>query len=254
MKIDINCDMGESFGRYQLGLDAEIMPFISSANIACGFHAGDPSVMHKTVQMAVEHGVGVGAHPGFPDLVGFGRRNLNMLTDELRDAIIYQVGALMGFTQMLGANIQHVKPHGAMYNMAAENESMAKTIIETLLKLNDQLILFGLSGSKILSIARKSGLRVACEVFADRAYNEDGSLVSRQQPGSVITDSSEVANRILKMVKERKVTAITGLEIDLELDTICVHGDTAGAVDHVKHIVHVLKQEGIEIAPVGKFL
>lgn len=254
MKIDINCDMGESFGRYQLGLDAEIMPFISSANIACGFHAGDPNVMHKTVQMAVKHGVGVGAHPGFPDLVGFGRRNLNMLADELRDAIIYQVGALMGFTQMFGANIQHVKPHGAMYNMAAENESMAKTIVETLLKLNDQLILFGLSGSKILSIARKSGLRIACEVFADRAYNEDGSLVSRQQTGAVITNSSEVATRILKMVKERKVTAITGREIDLELDTICVHGDTAGAVDHVKHIVRVLKQEGIEIAPIGTFL
>ena len=254
MKIDINCDMGESFGRYQLGLDAEIMPFISSANIACGFHAGDPNVMHNTVRIAVEHGVGVGAHPGFPDLVGFGRRNLSMQADELRDAIIYQVGALMGFTQMFGATIQHVKPHGAMYNMAADNENMARTIVETLLKLNDQLILFGLSGSKILKIAREAGLRVAREVFADRAYNEDGSLVSRQQPGSVITDSSEVVQRIVTMVKKRKVTAITGREINLELDTICVHGDTAGAVNHVKHIVHILKQETIEIAPIGTFL
>ncbi|MDY0091625.1 MAG: 5-oxoprolinase subunit PxpA [Candidatus Vecturithrix sp.] len=254
MKIDINCDMGESFGRYQLGLDADMMPLISSANIACGFHAGDPGVIHKTVRMAVEHGVGVGGHPGFPDLVGFGRRNMSMQADELRDAILYQVGALMGFTQIYGANIQHVKPHGAMYNMAAEDERMAKTIVEALLQLNDQLILFGLSGSTLLDIARAAGLRVAREVFADRAYNEDGSLVSRHQPGSVITDSIEVANRIVKMVKEHKVTAITGKEITLALDTICVHGDTAGAVDHAKHIVQALKQEGIEIAPIETFL
>ena len=254
MNIDINCDMGESFGRYQLGLDAEMITLISSANIACGFHAGDPNVMRKTVQLAVEHGVGVGAHPGFPDLAGFGRRNMNMLADELRDAIVYQVGALMGFTQVFEAQIQHVKPHGAMYNMAAEDEGMSRTIVEALLKLNDQLILFGLSGAKILKIAQGAGLRVAREVFADRAYNDDGSLVSRTKPGAVITDSAQVAERVLQMVKERKVTTITGAEIDLELDTICVHGDTAGAVEHAKHITRALKQEGIEIAPVGTFL
>jgi UPF0271 protein len=254
MKIDINCDMGESFGRYHLGLDAEIISLISSANIACGFHAGDPSVMRKTVQMAVKHGVGIGAHPGYPDLAGFGRRNMNMLADELRDAIIYQVGALMGFTQVFHAKIQHVKPHGALYNMAAEDESMSKTIMDALLKIDQNLILFGLSGARILKIAQDAGLMVAREVFADRAYSEDGSLVSRNQPGAVITDSSEVTDRVLKMAKEKKVTTITGVEIDLELDTICVHGDTAGAVEHVKSITKAFKQEGIEIVPIGSFL
>ena len=254
MKIDINCDMGESFGRYKLGLDSEIITLISSANIACGFHAGDPSVMYKTMQMAVKHGVGIGAHPGYPDLAGFGRRNMSMLADELRDSIVYQVGALLGFARIFDTNIQHVKPHGALYNMAAEDESMSRTIVEALLKLNEDLILFGLSGAKILTIAQEAGLHIAREVFADRAYNENGSLVSRNQPDAVITDSSEVADRVLKMVKERKVTAITGNEIDLELDTICVHGDTAGAVEHVKKITQTLKEEGIKIAPIGTFL
>jgi UPF0271 protein len=254
MKIDINCDMGESFGRYTLGLDSKIISLISSANIACGFHAGDPSVMRKTVQMAVEHNVGIGAHPGFPDLAGFGRRNMNMSADELYDAIIYQVGALQGFARIFNATVQHVKPHGALYNMAARDESIAQALVDALLKFDKQIILFGLSGARLLDIAQQSGLKVAREVFADRAYNEDGSLVSRNQPGSVITDSSEVTRRVLKMVKERAVTAITGTEIELDFDTICIHGDTTGAVKHAKHIIRVLKQEGVEIAPVSTFL
>ncbi len=254
MKIDINCDMGESFGRYTLGLDAEIISLISSANIACGFHAGDPVVMRKTVQLAVEHGVAIGAHPGYPDLAGFGRRNMDLSAGELRNAIIYQVGALMGFARIFQINVQHVKPHGALYNIAAGNEMMAHTIVDALLELDESLILFGLSGATILKIAQGSGLKVAREVFADRAYNADGSLVSRKQPGAVITDSSDVADRVLKMVKERKVTAMTGAEIDIEFDTICVHGDTSGAVEHVKHITNALKQERIEIAPIGTFL
>ncbi len=254
MKIDINCDMGESFGRYTLGLDSEIISLISSANIACGFHAGDSGVMRKTVQLAVEHGVGIGAHPGYPDLAGFGRRNMNLSTGELCDTIIYQVGALMGFAQVFDARVQHIKPHGAMYNMAAKDESMSRTIADALLTLDEHLILFGLSGSAMLKIARDMGVKIAREVFADRAYNEDGSLVSRKQPGALITDSSEVADRVLKMVKEKKITAITGTEIDLDLDTICVHGDTAGAVEHVRRITKLLKQEGIDIASVGTFL
>ena len=252
MPIDINCDMGESFGRYTLGLDAEMIPLISSANIACGFHAGDPSVMRKTVQLAVEHGVGIGAHPGFPDLAGFGRRNMNMLADELCDSIIYQVGALAAFAQVFGSTLQHVKPHGALYNMAANDESLAQAIAEALLKINPELILFGLAGAKILDVAQESGLRVAREVFADRAYNEDGTLVSRHQEGSVISDSESVAQRVLKMATDRKVVAISGAEIELEFDTVCVHGDTTGAVEHARKIVAALEKEGIEIAPIGK--
>lgn len=254
MKIDINCDMGESFGRYTLGLDAEMMPLISSANIACGFHAGDPVVMRKTVRMAVDHGVGIGAHPGFPDLPGFGRRKMSLSPEELRNTIIYQVGALMGFTQVFGISLQHVKPHGALYNMAANDEKIGIAIVDVLLELDEKLILFGLSGSQILKIARKTGLRVAQEAFADRAYHEDGSLVSRKVPGAVITDSSEIIDRVLKMTLEHKVAAITGTEIDLEPDTICVHGDTPGAVEHVKHITKTLRQEGIDIVPVRLFL
>ncbi len=254
MNIDLNCDMGESFGRYTLGLDAEMISLISSANIACGFHAGDPSVMRKTIQMSMTHGVGIGAHPGFPDMVGFGRRNIDMAADELCDAIIYQVSALMGFAKALGGRMQHVKPHGALYNMAANDETMARAIIDALLKLDDSLILFGLAGSNMLAIAKEAGLNVAHEVFADRAYNEDGTLVSRRLPGSVITAPVEVAERVLKMVKERRVRAITGAEIDLEFDTICVHGDTAGAVEHVRHIKQALNQEGIDIVPIGTYL
>ena len=252
MTIDINCDMGESFGRYTLGLDAEMISLISSANIACGFHAGDPSVMCATVQLAVEKRVSIGAHPGFPDLAGFGRRNMTMQADELCDSIIYQVGALTAFARVFEATLQHVKPHGALYNMAANDESLAKAIVDALLKLNPKLILFGLAGAKILDIARDAGLRVAREVFADRAYHEDGTLVSRSQRGAVITDSDLVAERVLKMAREGKVTSIGGQEVELEFDTICVHGDTTGAVEHARKIAQVLREEGIEIVPIGK--
>lgn len=251
MNIDINCDMGESFGRYALGADAAMMPLISSANIACGFHAGDPNVMRQTVQFATEHGVGIGAHPGFPDLVGFGRRNMQLAAAELRDTIIYQVAALAGFAQVYHARIQHVKPHGALYNMAAHDEEMGKTIVDALLELDEQLILFGLSGAPILEIAQQAGLRVAHEGFADRAYNEDGTLVSRKLPGAVITDSQAVAERAVQMVTERQVTAITGTVIDIELDTICVHGDTPGAVEHARHLRGTLQQHDVAIIPVG---
>jgi len=254
MKIDLNCDVGESFGRYTLGSDAELMPLISSANIACGFHAGDPVVMRKTVQLAVAHGVGIGAHPGFPDLVGFGRRNLSLSSEELRNTMIYQIGALMGFARVFGITLQHVKLHGAMYNLAANDENMGAIIVDALLEIDERLILFGLVGSTLLKIARAAGLKAAREAFADRAYTEDSSLVSRQVPGAVITDSAHIAERVLKMATEKKVTTITGTEIDLEPDTICVHGDTSGAVEHLKHITAALNREGIEIVPVGSFL
>ncbi len=245
--------MGESFGRYTLGRDSDLMTLVSSANIACGFHAGDPSVMHSTVRMAAEHGVGIGAHPGFPDLTGFGRRNLTMSAAELRDAIIYQVSALQGFARVFNTSVRHVKPHGALYNMAAEDDTMAHAVVDVLQQLDDSLILFGLPGSVLLNIAQHAGLRVAREVFADRAYTENGRLVPRNQPGAVITDVATVADRVLRMVTERKVTAITGIVIELEFETICLHGDTVGAVECARQITRVLRQEGIAIAPVGTF-
>ena len=242
--------MGESFGRYSLGSDTEVMPLISSVNIACGFHAGDPNVMRKTVRLAVEHHVGIGAHPAFPDLVGFGRRNMQLSASELQDAIIYQLGALSGFARMAGTIIRHVKLHGALYTMAANDESMGGIIIDALLAFDESLIVFGLSGSRFVQSARNAGLAVACEAFADRAYDDAGTLVSRQQPGAVITDSAAIVQRVLKMVYERKVTTITGTEFEIEVDTICVHGDTPGAVEHIKQINAACQQEGIDIIPV----
>jgi UPF0271 protein len=250
MQIDLNCDMGESFGRYTLGHDAEAMPLVSSANIACGFHAGDPVVMGHTVRLAVENHVGVGAHPAFPDLVGFGRRNIQLSPNELRHAIIYQLGALSGFARTASATVRHVKMHGALYNMAANDESMGHVLADAILSFDESLIVFGLSGSRFVQIARDAGLTVAREAFADRAYNDDGTLVSRNQPEAVITDSAAVVERVLKMISEHKVIARTGAEVDVEIDTICVHGDTPGAVDHITHIYAALRQAGIDIVPV----
>ena len=249
--IDLNCDMGESFGRYVLGRDAEMMPLISSANIACGFHAGDPSVMRQTVSLAARHGIGIGAHPGFPDLVGFGRREMRMDANELRDALIYQISALMGFAQVCGTRVRHVKPHGALYNMAADDEALARAIVSAISELDVSLILVGLAGSKMLKIAQAAGLQAVGEAFADRAYHADGSLVSRNMPGAVLTNSSEIAERVVKMATARKVTTLDGAELDLDFETICLHGDTPGAVEHARIIVERLRQEGIEIAPFG---
>jgi UPF0271 protein len=254
MTIDLNCDMGESFGRYILGGDADIMPLISSANIACGFHAGDPMVINETVRSAVEHGVAIGAHPAFPDLVGFGRRQMHLSPSELRNAIIYQLGALQGFARVAGATLQHVKPHGALYTMAANDEVMSQTIVEAIQIFDDNLIVFGPAGSQFTTIVEQAGLNAAREVFADRAYQDDGTLVSRRQPGAVIVDPAAIVERVLKMVTEHKVTSITGAEIPLEFETVCVHGDTPGAVEHVRRIANALRQAEVKVASVGTFL
>ncbi len=251
MTIDLNCDLGESFGRYTVGFDADVMPLISSANIACGFHAGDPVVMQKTVQLAVEHSVGIGAHPAFPDLSGFGRRRMQLSPAELRNAIMYQLGALQGFARVAGAALRHVKAHGALYTMSAYNIEMSRTIVDAIAAFDHNLIVFGLSGSPFLQIARDAGLTIAREAFADRAYTDDGSLVSRQQPGAVLTDSAAIVERVVKMVAEQTVFSITGAEIHLEADTLCVHGDTPGAVEHIRRISKALQQAGIRIKPVG---
>ena len=247
MKIDLNCDLGESFGNYKIGMDEEVIKFISSANIACGFHASDPLVMEKTVALAKENGVQVGAHPGFPDLAGFGRRNMNVSTAELKAMVMYQVGALAAFCKARDIKMNHVKPHGAMYNMAAKDIKLALAIAEGIAQVDDSLILLGLSGSQLLKAAQEVGLKSAAEVFADRAYEEDGSLVARTKPGAVIADENEVIERVIKMIKLGKVQTITGKEIEIKPDSICVHGDNPKALNFVKLIRQRLTQENIKI-------
>jgi UPF0271 protein len=236
-RIDINCDMGEGFGAYTLGLDAEIVPHITSANIACGFHAGDPGWMRATVSLAERHGVGVGAHPGFPDLRGFGRRAMQAAPAEITDDLVYQIGALTAFTS--AKRLQHVKPHGALYNLAVEREDVARAIGEAVVAVDRDLFLVVLAGSPWEQAARRMGLRVAREVFADRAFDARGALVPRSVPGAVIHEASAVVERSLRLVVEHRVTAITGEELELHADTICLHGDTSGAV----HLAASLRQE-----------
>lgn len=246
-QVDLNCDLGESFGRYTLGLDGEVIPYISSANVACGYHASDPVVMAQTVAMAKEHGVSIGAHPGFPDLMGFGRRNMNVSPAEAKSYVQYQIGALQAFCQAAGVPMVHVKPHGALYNMAGKDIELSRAICQGIKEVNPDLILLGLSGSKMLEAARELGLRSAQEVFADRAYEEDGSLVARTKEGAMITDENEAITRVIRMVKEGKVAAITGKDISIQADSVCVHGDGQKALEFVKKIRKALEAEGIEI-------
>jgi UPF0271 protein len=253
-RIDLNSDMGESFGAYTLGQDEELMKSISSANIACGWHAGDPMVMNRTAQMAATHGVGIGAHPGFPDLLGFGRRYMECTAEEIRNYIIYQVGALKGFCSANGVKMQHVKPHGALYNASVDNETIARAIAEGIARVDSKLlhvVLAGPKGAALAEIGASVGIRVIFEAFADRAYTPQGTLVHRREPGAVIKDSREVATRVLTMAKEGKVAAVDGTEIDLVAQTVCVHGDTPGALVMVRSIRELLESEGVEIKPMG---
>lgn len=249
MKIDLNCDLGESFGAYKLGLDDQVLPYISSANVACGFHASDPVVMDKTVALAKDAGVAVGAHPGYPDLQGFGRRNMTIPPREVKAMVMYQIGALQAFCTAHGLKLQHVKPHGALYNMAGKDEALAMAVCEAIQAVDDSLILLGLSGSKMLEAADKIGLRSAREVFADRAYEEDGSLVARTKPGAMITDEDEAVERVIRMIREGKVTAVTGKDIPIRADSVCVHGDSPKALAFVQKIRAALTAEQIQIVP-----
>jgi 5-oxoprolinase (ATP-hydrolysing) subunit A len=255
--IDLNCDMGESFGNYKLGLDEEVIKHISSANIACGFHAGDPMVMEKTVHLAKEHRVAPGAHPGFPDLMGFGRRTLEATRHEMTNYIIYQVGALMAFCKACGLKLQHVKTHGKLYSNAWEDEIPAMATAEAIARLDPSmfyLIMGGRKGEIAYKAGKEMGLKMARETYPDRAYLPDGSLVPRKQPGAVIKDPDLVTARAVRMASEKKVVAIDGTVIDLQVDTICVHGDNPSAVEIVKKIKDALKREDIEIKPIGTFL
>jgi UPF0271 protein len=251
MRIDINSDMGESFGAYTLGNDAGLMASITSANVAAGFHAGDPSVLRGTIRLARAHGVAIGAHPGFPDLVGFGRRDLNVTPQEAEDMVLYQLAAVAGVAAAEGVKIQHVKPHGALFNMAVRNAGLAAAIANAVAAFDKALILFGLPGSEILNAGRAAGLRVAAEVFADRAYEPDGSLASRRKPGSVIHDPAAVVARAVRMVKERSVVAIDGAVVALEAETICVHGDTPGSDNLAAKIRAGLESAGITVKAIG---
>ena len=247
MKVDLNCDLGEAFGNYSFGGDKDIIPLITSANIACGFHAGDENVMNQTVNLAKENHVSIGAHPGFPDLKGFGRRKMDISPTEVYNLIVYQLGALEGFCKVHQTRINHVKPHGALYNMGAKNKAIAKAIAKAVYDFDSAIVLVGLSNSLLISEAKAIGLKTASEVFADRRYEDNGQLVSRKEPDAVITDTDEALKQVLKMVTENKVISRNGKEIDLETDTICVHGDGKHALEFVEQIRKKLTKEGIDI-------
>jgi UPF0271 protein len=250
--VDFNCDLGESFGAYKLGLDEQLMPYISSANIACGFHAGDPIWMRRTVRLAEQARVAIGAHPGFPDLMGFGRREMQVTPEEVINYVIYQIGALQAFTST--KRFQHVKPHGALYNRGAVSEELAIAVAEGIREVDADLILVGLAGSAWIKAGQQIGLRVASEVFADRAINRDGSLVPRNQPGAIIQDLEDVIARSLRMVTEGKAIAVNGEEIPIRADTICLHGDTPGAVALARSLRQRIKAAGIAVVPMSDFL
>ncbi|WP_105978395.1 5-oxoprolinase subunit PxpA [Staphylococcus simulans] len=251
MKIDLNCDLGEAFGNYSFGGDHQIIPLITSANIACGFHAGDENVMYETVKLAKENGVGIGAHPGFHDIQGFGRRNMDLTPDEIYTLVAYQIGALSAFCRIHDVKINHVKPHGALYNMGARDKDIAHAIAQAVYDVDPSLILVGLSNTLLVSEAEAVGLKAANEVFADRRYEENGQLVSRKEADAVLTDTDEAIEQVVKMVKENKVIAKTGKEIELKADTICVHGDGVHALEFVSKIRERLTKEGISITKLG---
>lgn len=247
MEIDLNADVGESFGSYTLGQDPDLMPIITSANVACGFHAGDPSTMRTTVIAARDHGVAVGAHPGFQDLVGFGRREMHTSAQEIEDVIVYQVGALIGMATAQRVSVRHVKPHGALYNMAAKDEILASAIARAVAALDPALILVGPPRSQLIRAGERAGLQTASEVFADRAYRADGTLVSRSEPGAVIHDPDRVARRVVQMALQKTVDAIDGTVVPLEIETICVHGDTPGAAKLAERVRAALVAAGVTV-------
>ena len=248
LSVDLNCDLGESFGAYRLGNDAEMLELVTSANIACGFHAGDPSVMKKTVQLALAKQVAVGAHPGLPDLAGFGRREMAVSPEEVFDMVVYQTGALAAFVKAEGGTLHHVKPHGALYNMAAVNSSLAEAIAEAVYKLHPEAILYGLAGSELIKAGKKLGLKTASEVFADRTYQPNGTLTSRRLPNALITDQQQAVKQVVRMVKAGKVTTVQGTDVTIQADTICIHGDGPHAIPFARQIREALLAESISIA------
>ena len=251
-RIDINCDMGENFGAYQLGRDQEIMNYISSANIACGWHAGDPMVMEQTVRLAKEKGVAVGAHPGYPDLMGFGRRRMDLTLNEIENYVLYQTGALYAFAKAHSLPLQHVKAHGALGNLAFVDLEVSKAIARAALRFSKDIILVVYSGTVMAQAAKEVGIRFVEEVYADRIYNPDGTLQSRKIAGSVIHDPEKAARQALAMVREGYVVAHDGTKVKVKPETLCVHGDTASAVAILQKIRDELKKASILVKSMGQ--
>ncbi|SDI26603.1 UPF0271 protein [Alteribacillus persepolensis] len=253
-KIDVNSDLGESFGVYKIGEDDKMLKLITSANIACGYHAGDHNVMAQTIRLAKQEGTAVGAHPGFPDIAGFGRRKMEMDPEEVYHLVIYQVGALYGFCRAQDIQMQHVKPHGALFNMASSDEKLAEAIAKAIYDVDKHLILYGLSGSKLIQAGEQQGLKTANEVFADRTYQPDGTLTPRHYPHAVIENPEEASEHVLQMVANQEITAVDGSVMKTKVDTICVHGDNAKSLSFVKQLLSILKENNITIQSAGESL
>lgn len=247
MRIDLNCDMGESFGQFVIGQDEALMDYVSSVNIACGFHAGDPSVMNATVGLASKKNVAIGAHPGYLDLQGFGRREVKLSAREVYDLVVYQIGALMAFAAAAGTKLRHVKPHGALYNAAAKDPVVAGAIANAIADVDRTLIFFGLSGSEMIRAGQVAGLRTASEVFADRTYQNDGSLTGRSEKNALIEDPRTAADQVMQMVSRKTVTSTAGKEIPVVAETVCIHGDGKHALNFAKTIVDVLRKNNVSI-------
>jgi UPF0271 protein len=247
LSVDLNCDMGESFGAWQMGRDAELMDYVSSINVACGFHAGDASVIRKTIETAIKKDVAIGAHPSFPDLQGFGRRAMSLSAQEIFDVVLYQVSALKGVCEAFGAKLHHVKPHGALYNQAAKDEKLAEAIIRAVKAIDENLILYGLSNSFLISEAEKINLKTASEVFADRTYQADGTLTTRSAPNALIHDTEQAVSQVLQMIREQSVTAATGEKVSLAAETVCIHGDGENALEFATAIYQKLTEQGVLI-------
>ena len=247
-RIDLNCDMGESYGAWKMGADAEVMPYISSANIACGFHAGDPATIRKTVRLAVDRGVAIGAHPSLPDLMGFGRRVMRISPQDMYDLVLYQAGAVEAFARAAGAKLHHVKCHGALYNMAANDEGLSDAMVRAVKDLGSGVILYALSHSRNFDIAKKSGVPVAGEVFADRGYSDDGTLAPRDKPGGMIVDAAACVKQALAMIEEGYVTSLAGKRVAVAADTMCLHGDQPGAVRFAQNLRKAFSEKGITVA------
>lgn len=245
--VDLNCDLGESYGLFKIGNDSEVLKHITSANIACGYHAGDHNVMMDSVKLAKAHGVRIGAHPGFPDLHGFGRREMKMSAQEIYNLTIYQIGALSAIARACGTNVEHVKPHGALYNMAAKDKELADAVAAAVADVNPALVLFGLAGSSLVKAGEEKGLQVAHEVFADRTYQPDGSLTPRSQSNAMIHDPDLAISRVIRMIREGKVEAVDGTDIEIKADTVCIHGDEPQALDFAVKLKQALNAEGIKV-------
>ncbi len=251
MRLDLNCDMGESFGIYKLGYDEEAMPYVTSINVACGFHASDPMNMQKTVRLAKKHGVAIGAHPSFPDLAGFGRRVMELTPEEIKADVIYQIGALAAICRGEGLRLQHVKAHGALYNVAAKDISVGIAIAEAIKAVDPEMYMLCLANSLMVDAAKKVGVRYVEEAFADRAYTAQGTLAPRKQEGAVIHDLEKVSGRVLEMVRDGRTASIDGKIVPISAQTVCVHGDTPGAVEMIRSIRSKLEEAGVSLQAFG---